>query len=345
MTTVCARVLSVLTILVLAVATAGAEEGVRNSGGVPVRIPNGPNAECINRSTDQIWFTLYRVVETKTSGFFNKENQAQIVLQVQLQSKPQSGQPLSFPLSTKINIRPYSKGQVSLPVEYTLINGLDLTKKDESNKSVEYTNLSVNTTLVNVKSRNGLGVALQALSDITGSNKLPIPDNPYTAAATYLMGVANKAVQADIDDKNADDKYPSSSLALNFSNNPSCSGTGPNGAGFETTGTKAVLMAEGEQGDGYVPIDQVNNYCWTAELTPSFVLKAARIIDGKPCGDPSYNKSYKQVTNNFIAYFLQRQSKAGTPPGFAPELLRQLSDNERLCELLGVSVCPAAKSK
>jgi hypothetical protein len=340
-----APIIGALAILVLTGVTGCAQE-VRNSGGVPVRIPAGPNPECINRKTDQIWLTLYRVIETKKNGFFTSENQAEIILQVQAQSKPQSGQPLSFPLSTRVNTRPYSEGQVSLPVEYTAINGLDLTQKDKSNNSIEYTNLSINTTLVNIRSRNGLGVALQALTDITGSNKLPIPDNPYSLAANYLLGFANRAVQADIDDKNSDDKYPTSSLTLNFSNGASCSGTGPSGAGFESTGTKAILMSEGERGDGYVPIDQVNNYCWTAELTPSFVLKAAKAIAGKPCGDPSYVATmYKQVTNNFIAYFLQKQLTAARHQQGISTLKRQMSDNLKLCSLLGMSDCPAAKGK
>jgi hypothetical protein len=313
------------------------------SGGVPVRIPNGPTPVCINASTDKVWLTLYRIVETKKKGFFTSENQAEIVTTVKVQSDPQPTQPLSFPLSVKVNTRPYSDGQVSLPVEYTLVSGLSLTQKSGTQAKVVYTGFAIDTTLVNLKSKNGLGSALSALATITGSNKVPIPSNPYSQAATYLLGFANTAIQNDIDAKNADDKYTSDSLALNFSTENSCTG-GPDEAGFETTGTKAILMSDGIQGDGYVPIDQTNTYCWTAEVTPSFVLKAAKIVNGKACSDSSYSALYKQVTNNFLAFFLQKQTvSAGQLGGPSPRLQRDKQDAKRLCDVLGVKNCPAAK--
>src|SRR6267143_2058068 len=194
-------------LIALVASTASAQ----NNGGVPVRIPNGPNPECIDASTDNVWLTLYRVIETKTNGFLSRENQAEVVVTVKVQARPQASQSLSFPLSTKVNIRPYSAGQISIPVEYTLVSGLALKQTDASNKQVLYTGFSVDTTLVNIKSKGGLGSALQALSDITGSNKLSIPDTPYVQAASYILGFANKAIQNDIDAKNGDDKYTSTS--------------------------------------------------------------------------------------------------------------------------------------
>lgn len=329
--------------LVYASTYMGGAAVAQNNGGVPVRIPTGPTPECINTSTDNVWLTLYRVIETKKNGFFSKENQAELVVTVKVQAKPQASQSLSFPLSTKVNIRPYSAGQVSIPVEYTLVSGLALKQTDGSNHPVTYTGFSVDTTLVNLKSRGGLGSALQALSDITGSNKLPIPDTPYTQAATYLLGFANKAIQNDIDAKNGDDKYTTASLALNFSDQGSCSGGGPSGQGFETTGTKAILMATGVPGDGYVPIDQTNSYCWTADVTPSFVLKATKVMDGKACSDPSYTAKYKQVTNDYLAFFLQKQTTGGH---LGPSVVQKdLADAKKLCDVLGVSNCPAAKRK
>src|SRR5690348_8823555 len=67
----------------------------KNSGGVPVRIPDAPAPRCINGSTDQVWLTLYRVVMTKKSGWFTA-NQAEIVITVQVKTKPQSPQNLSY---------------------------------------------------------------------------------------------------------------------------------------------------------------------------------------------------------------------------------------------------------
>jgi hypothetical protein len=318
----------------------------QQQGGVPVRIDNEPGSNCINSATDKVWLTLYRVVESKKNGFFSKENQAEIVVTVKVQSDPQAPQALSFPLSTKVNIRPYGNGQISLPVEYTLVSGLNLQQKSGGN-TVNYTGFSVDTTLVNVRSKGGLGSAIDALSSITGSNKLPIPDNPYSQAANYLLGFASKAIQSDIDDKNADDKLSTATLSMNFSSNSSCTSGGVNGQGFESTGTKAILMASGIPGDTLIPIDQTEQYCWAADVKPTFVLKAAKAVAGKACGDSSYNSLYKPVSNDYLAFFLQKQTNAPAHLGGGPNKLRQqeIKDAKALCDLLGVKSCPAASSR
>jgi hypothetical protein len=317
----------------------------QQQGGVPVRIDNEPDSKCIDSATDKVWLTMYRVVESKKNGFFTKENQAEIVVTVKVQASPQAPQALSFPLSTKVNIRPYSSGQISLPVEYTLVSGLDLTQTSGGN-AVSYTGFSVDTTLINVKSKGGLGSAIDALSSITGSNKLPIPDNPYSQAASYLLGFASTAIQNDINDKNADDKISTATLSMNFSGDSTCTSGGASGQGFESTGTKAILMATGVPGDTLIPIDQTEQYCWSADVKPTFVLKAAKAVTGKACGDPSYNSLYKPVSNDYLAFFLQKQTKAPAHLGGGPNKLRQQDtrDAKALCDLLGVKSCPAASS-
>ena len=318
----------------------------QQQGGIPVRIDNEPDSKCINSATDKVWLTLYRVVESKKSGFFSKENQAEIVVTVKVQSYPQAPQALSFPLSTKVNIRPYGNGQISLPVEYTLVSGLDL-QQTSGGKTVNYSGFSVDTTLVNVRSKGGLGSAIDALSSITGSNKLPIPDNPYSQAANYLLGFASKAIQNDIDAKNADDKLSTATLSMNFSSDSSCTSAGVNGQGFESTGTKAILMASGNPGDTLIPIDQTEQYCWAADVKPTFVLKAAKVVAGKACGDSSYNSLYKPVSNDYLAFFLQKQTKPPAHLGGGPNRLRQqeIKDAKALCDLLGARSCPAASSR
>src|SRR5713226_9962260 len=93
-------------------------------GGIPVRIIEGPTPRCINYNTDKVWLTLYRVVITRKTGWFTADNHAEIVLNVQMKTHPQSEKTLAFPLSSKVNIREYAPGQVSIPVEYTLVSGL-----------------------------------------------------------------------------------------------------------------------------------------------------------------------------------------------------------------------------
>jgi hypothetical protein len=310
-------------------------------GGIPVRIATEPVPRCINYMTDQVWLTLYRVVTTRRPGWFTTTNQTEIILNVQVKTQPQSNQTLAFPLSTKVNTREYGTGQVSLPVEYTLVSGLAL-KQGVGNNAIFYTGLGLDTTLVNLKSAHGLGVALDALDQVVGSRKLPIPDNPYTQAAGYLLDFANRAVSQSIADHNADDKYSTASLALNFAPDGACAAS-PDGQAFETTGVKAVLMSDGVQGPGYVPIDQTENYCWTAATQPSFVLKAARKIAGRPCSDAIYAERIAQVTNNFVAYFLQKRQVGGHLG--AADVGRDKRESAQLCRALGLpeSECPGAK--
>jgi hypothetical protein len=318
----------------------------QQQGGITVRIDNEPDPKCIDSATDKVWLTLYRIVESKDRGFFSNENQAELVVTVKVQAEPQPPQPLSFPLSTKIDIRPYENGQISLPVEYTLISGLDL-RQDNDGKTVLYTGFSVDTTLINLKSRGGLGSAIDALSSITGSNKLPIPDNPYTQAANYLLGFANKAIQNDIDEKNSDDKLSTATLSMNFSSDSSCASGGVTGQGFESTGTKAIVLATGVPGDMLIPIDQTDQYCWVADVKPSFVLKATKLVAGKKCGDAGYNTMYRPISNDYLAFFLQKQSNAPAHLGGGPNRQRQqdVGDAKALCDLLDVKFCPAASSE
>ena len=325
-------VCSVLAVLLFAVTSLG-----QQSGGVPIRIPDQPTPRCINYNTDQVWLTLYRVVTMKTKHFLSTENQAEILIKVLVKTSPEANPAISYPLSAKVNIRAYPTGQVSLPVEYLLVNGLALKQGN-----VVYNGFGVDATLVNLRSRHGLGSALQALTDITGANKLPIPSSPYTQAAGYLLQFANAAVTNDINDKNGDDKLATASLALSFDPEGSCTGSGPGGQGFETTGTKAILLASGTLGEGLVPIDKTDAYCWTADVTPVFEIKAAKKTPGTSCTDAGYADKYKLITNDYIAFFLQKREIA-RHLGHNDIANRDLQESKKLCDVLGLKRCPAAR--
>jgi hypothetical protein len=316
----------------------------KNIGGVPIRIPDQPTPRCINGSTDQVWLTLYRVVMTKKSDWFGltSSNQAEVVITVQVKTKPQSTQNLSYPLSSKVSIREYNTGQISLPVEYNLVSGLNLKQKDANGHDVIYTGFGVDTTVINVKSEGALGATLAALAQLTGSKKLPIPDTPYTQAAGYLLDFANTAVTNEIANQNADNKYTTAALAFNFDPDGLCNDSAGDGQGFETSGTKAILMADGIPGDGYVPIDAAGDYCWTAETRPVFVVKAAKKQGDKACTDLSYATLYKPITNNYVAYFLQKRTPAAHLGG-QETVQRDIEESKTLCALLEVADCPAAK--
>lgn len=321
----------------------------QGGGGIPLRVVqvvDDPTAvpRCISSQTDRVWLTLRRVVTNRSKGWFTKDADVSIVMNAQVKTDPTPANPISYPLAAKARFGDAPFGQVSVPVEYTLVSGLVL-KQDK----VTYTGLGVDITLVNTRQRNGLGVALQALVDITSSSKLPIPASPYTDAATYLLKFANSAVDKEISNTGADDKAISGSLAFNFDPDPpkpdgSCSGKTAGGDDFETTGTKAFLSSDGiktpPDGGLYVDINQTNDHCWTAELTPSFVLKAVRKEPSVECSDPSYKPKFKTVSNNYVGLFLNKRTASKQLGPASPEVMRDRQESRRRCLANGI---PAAK--
>jgi len=71
------------------------------------------------------------------------------------------------------------------------------------------------------------------------------------------------------------------------------------------------------------------------------VLKAARKAGDLSCGDKSYSALYRPVTNNYVAYLLQKRSSAPKLGGDDGKQDKQ--ESRRLCDLLGLAHCPAAE--
>lgn len=271
-------------------------------GAVPIRIPDGVGTRCINGGNDRIWLTLRRVITNKTSGWFTEDKSVATLLNAQVRADPESR--IAFPLMTETTIANFPNGQVSVPLEYTLVSGLNLAQT-----GVKYTGLNVDVTLLNKRGKNKWGNALNALKEIT--QKLPIPASPVTQAASYLMDFANNAVTKDIDGQAMNDKVKSGTLALNFDPTGSCRGSAPDGSDFETTGTIAIVQGDGVPGPDFVDIGKSNDYCWSAELRPAFIVKAAPKEGTRPCTDASYATKARQISNNYVAFFLN--ARAVTP--------------------------------
>lgn len=295
------------------------------SGAVPIRIADGTMSRCIDPRKDRIWVTLRRLIVDKSKGFLKKEKSVALILNASVKVQPATAKPISFPLISEATLRGYSDGQVSVPIEYAIVDGLLL-----SQDNALYTGTSIEMTILNKKGRTGWGKALQALSET--ADKLPIPSNPITQTGSYLLEFANSAVSKDIEDQNSDDKAKSATLALNFDPTGQCAGGDE--SDFESTGTLAVLQQSGVQGPGYVPINRTNEYCWDADLRPAFILKAAIKEAGKACDDPSYSPIYVQVTNNYVAFFVNAVATSNVL-GTVPEEDRQAA--LRRCDANGIS--------
>jgi hypothetical protein len=325
----------------------------QGGGGIPLRVvqvADDPTAvpRCINSQTDRVWLTLRRVVTNRSKGWFTKDADVSIVIKAQVKTDPPLTNGISYPLAANARFGDAPFGQVSVPVEYTLVSGLVL-KQDK----VSYSGLGVDVSLVNTKQKNGLGSALQALVDVTSSSKLPIPASPYTQAASYLLKFANTAIDNEISKTGTDDKAITGSLAFNFDPDPpkpdgSCNGKTPGGDDFETTGTKAFLSSDGVKtptdGAVYVDINQTNDYCWTAELTPAFVLKAARKDASIQCSDPNYKSKFKSVSNNYVGLFLNKRAASKQLGPASPEVARDRQESRRRCLAngIGAAKCPGA---
>ena len=324
----------------------------QGAGGIVVRVPDDPNAasRCINPTTDEIWLTLRRVITTRTKGWFSKDADVSIVINANPKTDPAPTTPIIYPLAAQAQFGDAPTGQVSVPIEYTIVSGLVLTQT-EGGKKVTYTGMGVDVTLLNTRQANGLATAIQALVTVTNSGKIPIPPSPYTTAANYLLGFANNAITKSISDTDPKNKAVTGSLALNFDTTGSnCSNKTPAGGDFETTGTKAFLSSDGIKDPPagtaiYVDINQVNNFCWTAELSPGFVLKATPKSGATPCTDPSYGPQFLPVSNNYTAFFMNKATvpKVLGPPSAA--LRRDRKESLLRCQANGIASdnCPGAK--
>jgi hypothetical protein len=326
----------------------------QGQGGVPVRVPDDPGAasRCINPTTDQIWLTLRRLVTNRNKGgWFSKDADVSIVINANLQTTPALSAPISYPLAAQAKFGDALPGQVSIPIEYTIVSGLVLSQT-ESAKKVTYTGMGVDVTLINTKQATAFSNIIQALVTATGSGKLSIPSNPYSTAATYLLGFANTAIQNSIKGTDNKDKAVTGALAFNFDPSGSCTGKTATGGDFETTGTKAFLESDGIRNPPagtavYVDINQTNNFCWSADLDPAFVLKATPKKAGVACTDASYASKYLPVSNNYDAFFLNKGTVSkvlgGRPSTTA---LRDRKESLLRCKANGIKdteKCPGAK--
>jgi hypothetical protein len=293
------------------------------NGGVVVYVDDGVAQQCVNRSTDSIWVTLRRLIVTKPpDGWFTSQKDIAVYLNPTLATT--GAKAPSFPLLTKVSYGDSPAGQVSIPIEYTIIDSYSLNQG-----SATYTGLQVDVTLLNENSRSKWGEALSSLEGVT--KKLPIPvSNPYVQGAGYLLDFANNLIDGDIKSltsKNASDVAKSGAISLTFSPDGQCVGD------FASTGTAAILQASGPAGDGHVDIGNLVQYCLAADLRPTFSLKEAPLPAGGNCKALPAGTQFKAVTNNYAAFFV---NAVKTPKTLAGLNAKERAVAETRCSNNGV---------
>jgi len=282
------------TVVVCSLLFAASQVALAQSSPRIVRIPDGQEPRCIDPSTDQIFLTLRRFITQKSQSWLRKDTEVALILRVDVGVEGQPA-PIPIPLALRAPLAGYAKGQVSLPIEHSIVRGLRLTQEDS-----RYNGLGLEVTVLNQKGLTPWGRALQALFQT--AEKMPLPANPASLAADYLFKVARLAIDGDLQDQDNKDKVTFATMALNFDPTGRCSG--PGGLEFESTGTLAVVGTGGKPGSRYVDLAPDKEYCWKAELRPSFVLKAAAKPAGMECDDPNVQLPYELVTNDYLAFFL-----------------------------------------
>jgi len=309
----------------LALATSSTPAQV--SGGKVVRVDDatGIAERCIDPYKDRVWLTLRSLTVSKSKQWFTKDKDVSVVINAKVQTDPAPPTPISFPLMSVARFGEGPVGQVSVPIEYAVVSGLVLKQG-----TIIYSGIGAEITLVNIKDRNGLGSALQALDAITSSAKLPIPASPYTQAATYLTAFANSAVQKDIDAQK-DDKAVAGSVQFNFDPEGTCLA-----GDFERTGTKAIIFSEGNQAElGYVDLAKIDQYCYRASLSPVFSLTVAHRPASGDCRI-LLNNQFKTVANNFVGLYLNKQTVSRV---LGPSSSQEIDKRESLarCKANGIS--------
>lgn len=293
-------------------------------GAVIVRIPDGAQSRCIGAAQDRIWLTLRRAIIDKKGGWLTTD--ASVSVLVRAQMRVSSGRPLTFPLMAEANVAAYSEGQVSVPIEYTFIDGFPL-KQD----GVTYSGASIDMTIFNQRAKSTWGSALTALSEV--AKKLPLPVGPITQSVTYLMDFATAALDKDTKKVDLNDQAKSATVSLNFDPTGVCTA-----GDFEKTGTLAVLQDSAAQNPGVVRVADADSYCWSAQLTPAFILKAAPKDSAFACANEAhYAPAYRQVANNYVGLVLNAiRARAGTagPTGGAPDV--DAANALRRCEANGI---------
>ena len=264
----------------------------QSTGKIIVRIDDGALSRCINSSTDSLSLHLRRTIIEKQKKIFTEDKSVALTLNTVISGSNSSSAPqkVNFPRMYTAQLEGYSKGTVSVPVEIKLFEGFPLT--DSTGNTFSSTEIEFS--VMALKSKNKLGIALSTLVDIT--KNLPIPLNPFSEGFKYFSDYANKVVETSInEDNNLAAIAKQGNIALSFSSNGVCSGD------QEQTGTIAVVTGEnGKESDGIIDINK--EYCWHAELRPMFNLYFQKRSTDGACSD-DFGK-YSRVNNPYFGFYL-----------------------------------------
>jgi hypothetical protein len=157
----------------------------QTQGAVVIRVPDGAASRCVDASRDRVWVTLRRLITTRSQGWFSVDRSVAVLINATVRTEPAHPRPLKFPLITEARLGGHGTGQVSVPLEFTLVDGFYLRQGD-----VNYTGVTLELTLLNQREPNAWGTALSSLNEI--AKKLPLPPSPVSQFCKFRGGPGSR---------------------------------------------------------------------------------------------------------------------------------------------------------
>lgn len=194
----------------------------------------------------------------KESGWFTKEKEFALGIDVTIESKVQGkGTPDSYETSRvfKIDVSQFGKGALAIPLKsLKVFQGYDLSGKTPDNKNYVVRYINVTPKICRKKEATDFTKTLGAIFEL--SNKLPIPNNPYTEAANEVGAAIKNITTAQIQDSLNSSWF--GEFGIDFM--PTATESGPSKT--RKTGATALIfgMAEDAQDKGRLDVNNLKKY-------------------------------------------------------------------------------------
>jgi hypothetical protein len=194
----------------------------------------------------------------------------------------------SFAKVVKEGVSQYKKGQITLPEEQSLLSKFDLT-----NGQNVFSVVDLDVGVVRTKGKS-VGAKF-LLGAVNATKSLSLPKNPFTSAYGVATSYVNGVISPLLEDAANAKEATSAHITMNI-DAAGCKGDD------EFTGTKAIIFAADDATKpGYVDINRLNDYCWSAELLPSISLNVATKPAGATCDRAT---GAQPLQNSYLSFYV-----------------------------------------
>ena len=295
----------------------------------PIRIATPLAATCIDSKTDEVTVDLKRILLHKSNYLFTQDSKAGVAVLASLNATGNTKG--AAPSVSTVPIKDEPEGQVSLAIEYPVADQLVLNQNGVTTR-----NIQLDVYIEKAKGSNAFGDVLNIAGQLL--QKLPIPDNPYTAMANQFLTFTNGAINTEI--TNSDNATLIASISLLFNDRAQSDPVACAAQNYETTGAIAVLKADsGADGATLLPVDNLDQtYCFRYVITPAAELQYVT-QPSAGCNALGPNPAWAEVPNDYLMLIVSAAPAAVSPPPrvfVSPsERQKRLAQSRMLCKALG----------